>query len=106
MLEIWISQAARHWKTFQPTRYRELKANGTLARELRAAAELTDKEMRQLQETGKRPDEAWMETREKYLFPPEEPELTAKDEEQMESPFYQALILKNQFLKELDDETE
>lgn len=100
MLDIWISKAERHWKTFQPTRYKELKANGTLAKELRAAAELTDKEMRQLQEAGLRQDEAWMQTREKYLFPPEEPELTAQDEEQMDSSFHQAIVLINQYMRD------
>ena len=52
MFDIWISQVELHWKKFQPTRYKRLKAEGMLPQELRAAAELTDKEMRQLQESG------------------------------------------------------
>ena len=104
MLDIWISKAERHWKTFQPTRYKRLKAEGTLPQELRAAAELTDKEMRQLQESGMRQDEAWMLTREKYLFPPEEPELTAKDEEQIDSPLYEFMAEFNRAIQSTNND--
>jgi hypothetical protein len=104
MLEIWISQADRHWKKHQPRRYARLKQAGTLAAELRAAAELTDKERQDLQAGGMRPDEAWMATREKYLFPPEEPHLTALDEEEMDSPLHAMIVEKNRLLREIDED--
>lgn len=101
MLELWISQADRHWKKHQPRRYARLKQAGTLPQELRAAAEATDKEMQDLQAGGMTPDEAWMEVRNKYLFPAEEPHLTALDEEMMDSPLHAMIVEKNRLLSEI-----
>lgn len=106
MLEIWINKAERHWKKYQPRRYAQLKKSGTLAQELRAAAELTDREMRDLQAIGLRPDEAWMEVRNKYLFPPEEPHLKELDEQMIDSPAYDMMVEINRLRREIPQDND
>ena len=86
---------------FQPTRYKRLKAEGTLKEELHAAAKLTEQAMELLTSTGMPKDEAWMEARGTYLFPPEEPELTAKDEEEMDCPMWDMLVEKNKLADQI-----
>ena len=71
-LQNWIDQAKTHWKEFQPTRYAALKEAGTLATELQQAAEKTSKAMSDLQASGFTHQEAWEQTRERWLFPPEQ----------------------------------
>jgi hypothetical protein len=72
MFDLWISQARDHWKEHQPTRFRELKKVGKLGQALKEAAELTHREMSQLEAQGFKNHEAWEMVREKYLFPPQE----------------------------------
>ncbi len=71
-LQNWINQAREHWKEFQPTRFKALKASGKLEETLRDAAELTALEMSELRAMGYYEQEAWEVVRESYLFPPEE----------------------------------
>ncbi|RTL81272.1 MAG: hypothetical protein EKK29_18155 [Hyphomicrobiales bacterium] len=71
-LENWISQARRHWKEFQPTRYEALLRAGILESELRIAAERTHDEMSAFEQNGFTTHEAWERVREEYLFPPQE----------------------------------
>ena len=71
-LESWKSQAMRHWKEFQPTRYRELVRSGKLQAALDEAAQQTYLEMNALTEQVFQEHEAWEMVRETYLFPPEE----------------------------------
>ena len=101
MYDISISQAERHWKKYQPTRYKRLKAEGTLKEELHAAAKLTAQAMELLTSTGMPKDQAFMEVRGQYLFPPEESELTAKDEEQIDSRLYELMVEKNRLLDQM-----
>lgn len=42
-----------------------------------------------------------MEVRGQYLFPPEESELTAKDEEQIDSRLYELMVEKNRLLDQM-----
>ena len=81
-LESWKSQAMRHWKEFQPTRYRELVRSGKLQAALDEAAQQTYLEMNALTEQVFQEHEAWEMVRETYLFPPEEPALKAKNDRQ------------------------
>lgn len=80
-LNVWISQARDHWKEFQPTLFKELKAKNQLGNALRDAAERTHQEMSELEAQGFSNHEAWEMTREKYLFPPEEASLQQPDSE-------------------------
>lgn len=68
-LQNWITQAREHWKEFQPTRYRSLKAACKLDAALKEAAEQTFRELTQLEDTGFNHQEAWQIVRERYLFP-------------------------------------
>ena len=45
-----------------------------------------------------------MLTREKHLFPPEEPELMAKDEEQIDSPLYEFMAEFNRAIQSMNDD--
>lgn len=76
-LQNWINQARDHWKEFQPTRFKELQRVGKLEPALKQAAEQTYLELDQLEESGMDPQGAWEMVRERYLFPPEEPGLSA-----------------------------
>src|SRR4051812_43010874 len=82
MLELgrWADQAKKHWQTYQPTRYAQLVADGTLDKEAHAAAKLTAAEIDSLRAQGLDEQGAWERARELYLFPPEEEN---EDEEKM-----------------------
>ena len=69
----WINIAREHWKEHQPTRFKELVANGLLNQQLADAAEATSQAMQALVGQGYSQYEAWEATRELYLFPAEEP---------------------------------
>jgi len=71
-LENCITQARRHWKEFQPTRYEALLKAGILESELKDAAERTHYEMSMFERNGFTTHEAWERVREEYLFPPPE----------------------------------
>jgi hypothetical protein len=68
----WIAQAALHWQEHQPRRYKALKVAGTLAQELREAADETARELESLRNQGFDQHQAWEMVRENHLFPPEE----------------------------------
>ncbi|MBJ9165095.1 hypothetical protein I5485_21885 [Citrobacter farmeri] len=72
-LNNWKSEAKAHWKEFQPKRYKALVKMHRLGDELQQAAERTHQEMSELENQGFSTEDAWQMTREKYLFPPEEP---------------------------------
>ncbi|WP_410689163.1 hypothetical protein [Citrobacter braakii] len=74
-LNNWKSQAKIHWKEFQPKRYKALINLHKLGDALQEAAEKTHLEMSELENQGYSTEEAWQMTREKYLFPREEPEV-------------------------------
>jgi hypothetical protein len=78
-LQNWIDQARRHWEEFRPTLYRDLKTSGKLDAALRDAADRTDREMNDLREHGYTEQEAWEMVRERYLFPPEQGDISAND---------------------------
>jgi hypothetical protein len=84
-MEIWKSQARRHWKEHLPTLYRQLKASGKLEAALKDAAERTFREMEELEEMGYDRQGAWEIVREQYLFPSEEGKTPAHD-----SPLWRA----------------
>ena len=68
----WIAQARSHWRENQPKRFKALKSSGQLERALRAAADQTASDMRELApQVGH--DSAWEMVRERHLFPPEDP---------------------------------
>lgn len=70
----WIAQAREHWKEHLPKMYARLEKAGTLEHALTQAADATSEAMRVLTGQGATHQEAWEETRETYLFLPEEPE--------------------------------
>jgi len=96
-LQNWINQAEAHWKEYLPSKYASLKKAGKLTQALQSAAEMTHKEMSQLEEAGFQNHEAWEMTREKYLFLPGEPE----SEETGQSLHQQAVALTNEILRKL-----
>ena len=107
-LESWKSQAASHWKQFQPTRYKELVRTKTLAAALQEAAERTHKEMSELEASGLQEWEAWEMVRNVYLFPPPEDALKAKrDREQVPNEaarmFNEIAQLKSEILRGEDE---
>ena len=109
-LESWKSQAASHWRWFQPTRYRELVRKKTLEAALQDAAERTHREMSALEEQGFHEREAWEMVRELYLLPPEEQALKAKNDRRPVASeaarmFNEIAQLKSQILRG-DDEIE
>ena len=65
-------QARRHWKEFQPTKYRDLKAAGQLEAASLAAANLTLQAMEADRAAGYSQLEAWELERERWLLLPEE----------------------------------
>ena len=73
-LQNWINQARSHWKENRPKLYQSLKKQGALEPMLKQAAEQTYQQVSQLEEAGYQPDEAFQMARERYLFPPGEPE--------------------------------
>lgn len=73
-LQNWINQARSHWQENRPKLHQSLKKQGTLEPMLKQAAERTYQEVSQLEDAGYQPDEAFQMVREKYLFPPGEPE--------------------------------
>ena len=70
-LNNWMIQAKDHWRRFQPTEFKELVETGKLNQALQQAADLTHREMTELEQAGHPPQEAWEMVRERYLFPPE-----------------------------------
>lgn len=116
-LENWMSQAERHWKQFQPKRYKRLKQNGMLREELRAAAQSTADELDRMGAYNS--DQmgylmAWEQVRETWLFPKEEPEVTQEMEAEdnglaelfMERNQLQQMILHRDSLNALEFERE
>ena len=110
-LSAWASQAKNHWREFRPTRYKELKAAGTLDEAVAEAARLTEREMDELTAAGFQEHEAWEMVRERYLFPPEEESLRKKwDKEPAASSFGDlfnlAMQIQSEMLqREIDPET-
>ena len=68
----WARKAMRHWREFQPKRFKELLESGKLVSEACRASKLTQKEIQDLTDVGATWDEAWEVVRERHLFPPEE----------------------------------
>ncbi|MNL31018.1 hypothetical protein D3C87_1527870 [compost metagenome] len=77
----WIAQARAHWKEHLPKMYDRLEKAGQLDLALTQAAEATSEGMRALMSQGATHQEAWEQTRETYLFLPEEPEQQPKMKE-------------------------
>ncbi|MFN5350154.1 MAG: hypothetical protein ACK5A0_11530, partial [Polaromonas sp.] len=94
----WISQAREHWAEHLPKKFARLKKSGTLEKALIEAAQATSSEMQSLQMKGATWQEAWEQTRELYLFPPEEPEQTPK---MPKSQGYLAMVEYNRALASL-----
>jgi hypothetical protein len=82
-LNNWIREARDHWRRFQPETFKELLRANKLDWALREAAELTYREMQELEAAGFQHQEAWQMVRERYLFPPEE-----KPEKAPDNPWY------------------
>ncbi len=98
----WARQAVRHWKEFQPTKYRQMEKEGTLYQAAQEAADLTAREMDRLTDQGFREDEAWVMVRENYLFSPEEKELKDKEDQigsEAGSMFNEIMQLQNMILQ-------
>jgi hypothetical protein len=79
-LQNWKMQAREHWKEFQPTAFKHQVQTKTLQKALDEAAELTFQEMSQLLDAGMSNQDASEMVREKYLFPPEEAAMKAKND--------------------------
>ena len=76
-LESWIGMAADHWRKYQPKRNKSLLRSGSLAKELRTAAQMTADQLDWLgaydgDQTNF--EMKWHQVRELYLLPREEPE--------------------------------
>lgn len=99
-LQNWISEARDHWKQFQPRRYRELQQSGQLAVALRSAAEMTHREMSELEAVGFANHEAWEMVRERYLFPPEEPTSEKLEPNAMADLYREKVQFENSLLKD------
>ena len=78
-LQNWVNKARIHWQENRPKFYQSLKAQGTLEPMLKQAAEQTYQQVDELEQAGFQPDEAYQMVREKYLFPPGEPESEQMD---------------------------
>ena len=89
-LQNWMSEAKAHWKEHSPKLYKGLEKEGKLTESLRKAAEETNTEMDDLRKMGFNEQEAWEQTREKYLFTP--PETPPKEE----SPASEAVRLSRE----------
>lgn len=76
-MQQWIDLAREHWKVYLPNKYNALQTQGPTAlnKALYEAAELTAREMDQLEAQGISPAEAWTMVRETYLLLPPEPEV-------------------------------
>lgn len=70
----WIAQARAHWAEHLPKMSARLAKQGKLEQALTEAAEATAAAMRVLQTQGATWEQAWEQTRESYLFLPEEKE--------------------------------
>lgn len=101
-LQNWIIQARASWKEHNPTYYNELNRSGMLGIALKEAAERTNAEMMELEDSGYSNQEAWEMTRERYLFLPAEPE---RDEvvSKGASLFNEANALQSQILQSLNE---
>jgi hypothetical protein len=94
----WIAQARAHWMEHQPTMYNRLRREGKLDKALTEAADETAKEIRTLMLQGATWQEAWEQTRELYLFPPDEPGL---EEEPM--PLSQGYLAQRELMQAMND---
>ena len=94
----WISQAREHWQEHKPKMFARLTENETLEKALTDAAEATASAIQSLMAQGATWQEAWEQTRELYLFPPEEPEQTPKMEK---SQGYLAMVEYNRAMASL-----
>lgn len=83
----WIAQARAHWKEHRPQMYARLLEAGQLEEALQDAATSTSSAMQNLMHQGATWDEAWEQTRELYLFLPQEAEA---DEKAPQTPGYRA----------------
>jgi len=101
-LNRWAALAKAHWKEHQPKRYRRLVKAGTLDEEALAAARMTATAMREWLDLGASRDEAFQAVRERYLFPPEEPDLS----EEEELPRSLALEAMQEFIRTLQEGNE
>lgn len=68
----WIAQARAHWKEHRPKMYARMLEQGRLELELTEAASATADAMQSLINQGLTWDEAWEQTRERFLFLPAE----------------------------------
>ena len=75
---IWIEQAREHWQEHLPKMFARLTKAGKLEQALTEAADGTAAAMRALTTQGASWEEAWEQTREQYLFLPEEPQKPAR----------------------------
>ena len=71
----WIAQARAHWKEHLPAMYARLQHSGHLEQALQDAASSTSHAMATLMRQGATWEEAWEQTRELYLFLPQEPQV-------------------------------
>jgi hypothetical protein len=86
--EALIEVGRHHWREYLPEKYASLQASGDLEKELRAAVDLTLREMESWKKAGFSLHEAWEAVREHYLILREEPD---EDEEPMPpNPVYDA----------------
>ena len=99
-----VELGRRHWKEFQPPKYRELKKAGQLEQALSSAAELTLRAMETDRQAGYRQHEAWEKNRELYLLLPEEEGLP--QEQMPHNPAFAALAETNGFLDKLAEEND
>ena len=63
-----MTEGRQHWRRHLPKLYARLKNNGLLESSLRQAAQQTQTLMKQYEQAGYTPTEAWPEARGEYLI--------------------------------------
>ncbi len=89
----------RHWKEFQPTKFRQLKSRGQLEPALSSAVELTLQAMADDRAAGYSQWDAWEKNRSLYLLLPEEDD--PNEEPMPDNPAWDALVEKNRMLDQM-----
>ena len=92
-----IELGRNHWREYLPKKYRQLQQMHQLEPSLRAAAQMTLKEMEDDRAVGYSQYEAWEKDREHFLLLPEEYDPQAN--QLPDSPAYNALAEKNKALQ-------
>lgn len=92
----------RHWKEFQPTKYRQLKRSGQLEQALEAAVNMTLSAMEVARAAGYSQWDAWEKNREPHLILPAEDD--PEEEPMPDNLAWDALVEKNKAFDQAEDD--